>query len=223
MENLPNHEGLFEGLGLFFPALPQRVSEKISTPAVASEQPPDIARLTARMAAHDEPAYRQFYGLYFNRLLRYLLVLTGGREDAARDALQATMPRIVRHVRRFDTEEVFWSWLTVLARSSVVDSERKRKRYLALLERFFQSGQPAGPSANSDANGRFMFLLEKNLAALPPEDRNLIERKYFESDSVREIAMEVGATEKAVESRLVRIRRQLKKSILEELKNETGT
>lgn len=223
MENLPNNEGLLGSLGLFFPALPQGVSEKISRPAVASEQPPDIARLTTRMAAHDESAYRQFYDLYFNRLLRYLLVLTGGREHAARDALQATMPRIVRHVRRFDSEEVFWSWLTVLARSSVVDSERKRKRYLTLLERFFQSGQPASPSANSDADGRFMLLLEKNLAALPPEDRNLIERKYFESDSVREIARESGATEKAVESRLVRIRRWLKESILEELKNETGT
>lgn len=223
VENLPNHDGLFEGLGLFFPALPQSVSQKISTPAVVSEQSSDIARLTARMAACDESAYRQFYDLYFNRLLRYLLVLTGGREDAARDALQATMSRIVRHMRRFDSEEIFWSWLTVLARSSVVDSERKRKRYLALLERFFQSGQPAGPSVNSEADARFMLLLEKNLAALPSEDRNLIERKYFESDSVREIAREVGATEKAVESRLVRIRRQLKESILEELKNETGT
>ncbi len=222
MENLPNNEGLLESLGLFFPALPQGVSEKISRPAVASEQPPDIAVLTARMAAHDEPAYRQFYALYFDRLLRYLLVLTSGREDAARDALQATMPRIVRHVRRFDSEEIFWSWLTVLARSSVVDFERKRKRYLALLERFFESGQPAGPSANSDAEGRFMLLLEKNLAALSTEDRNLIERKYFESDSVREIARELGATEKAVESRLARIRRQLKEFILEELKNETG-
>ena len=220
MENLPNHEGLFEGLGLCFPALPQSVSPKISTPVVASEPPPDIARLTAHLAAHDESAYRQFYALYFNRLLRYLLVLTGGREDAARDALQATMPRIVRHVRRFDSDEVFWSWLTVLARSSVVDSERKRKRYLALLERFFQNGQPAGPSANSEADGRFMSLLEKNLAALPPEDRNLIECKYFESDSVRDIARELGATEKSVDSRLVRIRRQLKESILKELKCE---
>jgi RNA polymerase sigma-70 factor (ECF subfamily) len=222
VENLPNSEGLFEGLGLFFPALPQSVPQKISTPVVSSEKWPDIAALTARMARHDELAYRQFYDLYFNRLLRYLLVLTGGREDTARDALQATMPKIVRHVRRFDSDDVFWSWLTVLARNSVVDFERKRKRYLALLERFFESGQPAGLSANSDAEGRFIFLLEKNLAALPPEDRDLIERKYFESDSVREIARELGATEKAVDSRLVRIRRQLKESILEELKNETG-
>ena len=223
MENLPNHDGLFGGLGLFFPALPQSVSQKISRPVIVSGQPPDIAVLTGRMSVHDEAAYRQFYGLYFNRLLRYLLVLTGGREDAARDALQATMPRIVRHVRRFDSEEVFWSWLTVLARSSVVDAERKRKRHLTLLERFFRSGPPAGPEVNSEADGNFMFWLEKNLVTLPLEDRDLIERKYFASDSVREIARDLGATEKAVESRLVRIRRRLKESILEELKNETGS
>jgi DNA-directed RNA polymerase specialized sigma24 family protein len=48
----------------------------------------------------------------------------------------------------------------------------------------------------------------------------LIEEKYFEHRAVRDIAGELQATEKAVESKLSRIRRKLKESVLAEMKDE---
>ena len=191
--------------GLFFPPQPRSVPSTSLKAGSASETVTDIARLTSRMAAQDEAAYREFYELYFNRLLRYLLVLAGGREETARDVLQATLLRVVRHARRFESEEAFWSWLTVLARSSMVDSARKHKRYFALLDRFFQSRAPAPPGPDGEADDRLMSLLEKNLHMLSPEERALIERKYMKGESVREIAADDGVTEKAIESRLLRI------------------
>src|SRR5207245_760424 len=62
------------------------------------------------MAEADEDAYSMFHELYFHRLLRYLLVVTGGQEEAAREALQLALLRVVRHIRRFDLEEAFWCW-----------------------------------------------------------------------------------------------------------------
>lgn len=173
------------------------------------------------MARGDEAAYRQFYTLYFPRLLRYLLVLTEGNEAAAKEALQLTLLRVVRHIRTFDAESTFWSWLTVLARSSRVDEVRKRRRYLRFLDRFVQRERPAPSDPPADA--RLLALLEHNLTALPTEDRDLVERKYFGDQSVRDIADATGSTEKAVESRLVRIRRKLKDLILRQLKHETET
>jgi len=161
-----------------------------------------------------------FHELYFHRLLRYLFVVTGGREDAAREALQLALLRVVRHVRRFASEEAFWSWLTVLARSAVVDEERKRRRFLALLDRFFQRGQ-AEAGMDPDADARLQELLESNLEALPPDERELIQRKYFARESVKEIAADLDATEKAVESQLVRIRRKLKAGITAQLNDES--
>src|ERR1035438_7383860 len=105
----------------------------------AGETPPeplDVAALTRRMAEGDEPAYRTFYDAYFNRLSRYLLVVTAGNEDAAREALQSALVRVVRHIKVFPSDAVFWSWLTVLARSALNDQTRKRRRYLAFLARF---------------------------------------------------------------------------------------
>lgn len=180
----------------------------------------DIASLTARMAEGDEDAYRMFHELYFHRLRRYLLVVTGGREEAAREALQLGLLRVVRHVRRFDVEEVFWSWLTVLARSAVVDEERKRNRYLAFLGRFFRREQIEA-ATNVEADARLEELLRVNLNSLPWEERELIQRKYFARESVKAIAADLGATEKAIESQLVRIRRKLKADILTQLNHET--
>src|SRR5215469_8161218 len=56
---------------------------------------PDIPRLTAEMSCGNERAYKDFYKLYFDRLLRYLLVVTQD-EEQAREALQATLLRVAR-------------------------------------------------------------------------------------------------------------------------------
>ncbi len=180
-----------------------------------------MAALTRRMAAGDELAYRTFYDAYFNRLSRYLLVVTAGDEDAAREALQAALVRVVRHIKVFPSDAIFWSWLTVLARSALSDQSRKRRRYLAFLDRFtwHTRAQQAAP-ADPETDARLGILLETSLGALPFDERRLLEAKYFERRSVREIAGDLGLSEKAVDSRLVRIRQKLKNAILEALKRE---
>jgi RNA polymerase sigma-70 factor (ECF subfamily) len=181
----------------------------------------DIAVLTRAMAAGNETAYRIFYDAYFDRLLRYLLVVTGGNEDAAGEVLQLALVRVVRHVKAFETEEKFWSWLTVLARSALADESRKRRRYFAFLERFTRQ-QETRPAAmdNGEADECLRALLEGKLTALPVDERQLVEQKYILRRSVREIADGQQTTEKAVESRLSRVRQKLKDAVLAELKNE---
>jgi RNA polymerase sigma-70 factor, ECF subfamily len=200
-------------------------------PAVAATPPADehpaaaldIAGLTRRMAEGDESAYRPFYDAYFHRLSRYLLVVTSGDEDAAREALQATLVRVVRHIKPFPDESVFWSWLTILARSALSDQTRKRRRYLACLDRFRQHAHiQHAVRDDGDSDARLLASLDRGLAALPEEERELVEQKYFARQSVREIAAELQASEKAVESRLVRIRRKLKEAVLDELRHESS-
>ncbi|SRR6266511_2509736 len=128
--------------------------------------------------------------------------------------------RVVRHIKKFGSESALWSWLTVLARSSVVDEQRKRIRYLALLDRFFHAQSVATSANESDADVQLLKLLEKHVAELPPDEREVIERKYFAGGSVREIAGELQTTEKAIESRLTRIRRKLKDAVLAQLARE---
>jgi len=183
----------------------------------------DVTALTREMAAGDEAAYRAFYELYFERLSRYLLVVARGDEEAAREALQGALVRVVRHIKVFTDEAAFWSWLTVLARSAFSDQSRRRRRYLSFLQRFtLRAPEPAAPE-ESGTEERLLELLGSALADLPSEERDLLQRKYFARQSVADIAASLQTSEKAVESRLVRLRRKLKAALLERLKNERAT
>ena len=176
------------------------------------------------MVAGDEAAYRDFYHAYVDRLSRYLLVLTAGNEDAAREALQETFRRVVRHVRVFSDEAVFWSWLTVLARSARSDQGRQRRRYRAFLDRFTrQAAIDQMASRDEKRMEDLHLLLEPALAGLPADERMLLELKYFEHHSVREMAERFQSNEKVIESRLSRVRQKLRSSVLAQLKHESNS
>lgn len=167
----------------------------------------------------DEMAYRIFYEAYFDRLLRYLLVVARGDEDAAREAVQLTLLRVVRHIKAFPDEAAFWSWLTVLARSALSDESRKRRRYFAFLERFTLHANTENAAGDAgEADDTLRGLLEGHLKGLPCDEQELMRQKYFEHQSVRDIARDLQTTEKAIESRLSRIRRKLKEAVLGALK-----
>ena len=168
-------------------------------------------------------AWRTFYDAYFDRLWRYLLVVAAGREDAAREALQGALVRAARHIKVFRDETVFWSWLTVLARSALADETRKRRRYFAFLDRFRRHANVQNDGAdNVEIENRLKTLLKDQVAALPPDERELVEQKYLARRAIHDMADDLQTTEKAVESRLSRVRKKLKDAVLAELKNENA-
>ena len=176
-----------------------------------------ITLLTRRLAAGEEEAFREFHGLYFDRLHRFLLGVTCGQEQEAQEALQETLLRLLRHRKVFHDEEVFWCWLKVVARNAAYDGQRKNRRYFAVLRSFFIGHRSQGREFVGD-DGRLGTLLEESLGELPPEDRVLLENKYLEGDTVRDLSAVAGVSEKAMESRLLRLRRQLRERILAKLR-----
>ncbi len=180
-----------------------------------------MGALTCRMTEGDEQAYRTFYDAYYPRLWRYLVVITEGNEDAATEALQSTLLRVVRYVKIFPDEASFWGWLTLLARTALSDQRRGLRRYLAFLDRFTRHTRVQDPfPTRLEGDAVLVSLLERNLSQLAAEERSLIEAKYFDGRSVRDIAHAFGTSEKAIESQLSRLRRKLKAGLLAGLSNE---
>ncbi len=180
--------------------------------------PPGVAEITRRLAAGDEAAFREFHARYFDRLHHFLLAVTRGQEHAARDALQETLLRVARHARVFDDEEVFWGWLKAVARNAARDGGRRHRRYLALLEKFSLFRPGPAPALRAAEDNRLPALLDETLAALDDADRRLITGKYLRGDTVAELAAQTGLTPKAVESRLLRLRRSLSGMLLQKLR-----
>jgi RNA polymerase sigma-70 factor (ECF subfamily) len=191
-----------------------RTAKDLAIPATA---PTDVALLTRRLAAHDEAAFREFHARYFDRLYQFLLIVARGQEHEAQEALQETLLRVVRYAREFETEEVFWDWLKAAARSAARDAGRKQRRYLNLLQNFALRWQIHAPRPSPGDDNPLSALLEESLDTLDPQDRRLIEGKYLDGETVRELSAQTGLTDKAVESRLVRLRRELRERLLRKL------
>jgi RNA polymerase sigma-70 factor, ECF subfamily len=192
----------------------------IATSAVeTSDKSAEVDRtgaLTRLLARGDEAAFREFHLVYFDRLYQFLLVVTRGNEHAAQEALQETLVRVARYVRVFENDQVFWSWLKCLARSAARDAGRKQHRYAAMLDRFTRLWRPA-PVERDIGKDLLQEKLADALDALEPVERHLIEQKYISGVSTKELAAETGLTEKAVDSRLLRLRRQLREKLLKGL------
>ena len=174
------------------------------------------ARLSARLVAGEEAAWTEFHAQTFDRLLRYLLAAAHGNEDAAREALQSAYVKCVRHVRRFATEEAMWAWLAQIARGCLIDLARRRSRYAALLGRLAEEPTPgdSAPVPRED-------LLAAGLAQLAPAERTLLDARYAADQPIAEIAAALGATPKAIESRLARIRNRLRAGLIRATRHES--
>ena len=123
-------DSIREGFGCWSGPEPIMGDKIIPLPDADAARIPDM---TTRMANGDEAAFKEFYECYCDRLFRYLLVLTRGNEELARDLLQITMAKVVRSQREFRIEAHLWNWLAAIARNSFVDALRRTRRAPQLL------------------------------------------------------------------------------------------
>ena len=179
----------------------------------------EITALTKGLASANEDSFRQFHHLYFDRLYQFLLVVARGQEHEAREALQETLVRVLKYAKVFDSEEVFWSWLKAVARSAARDAGRKEQRYAKLLQHFGSREPPATNPQGLESEPELEYVLHESLGELDSEDRRLIEAKYIAGNTIKELSLESGLTEKAVESRLLRLRRHLRERLLSKLRS----
>ena len=198
-------------------ALPLPGVKVVDADRSLQEERSEISILSRRLAAGEEAAFAEFHRLYFDKLYQFLLVVARGSGDEAREALQLTLLRVVRYAREFESEAAFWDWLKVLGRSAARDAGRKAQRYVELLRRFEHRFRDARTSASPNEGDVLRDHLEAVLEALEPMDRSLIEGKYIEEATVQELSARFGLSEKAVESRLVRLRRELRARLIKRL------
>jgi RNA polymerase sigma-70 factor (ECF subfamily) len=178
---------------------------------------PDIQALTRAVRSGDADAFSRFYDLCSFRLYKFLLVLAGGDENAAREVCQAVFIKLTKRFEVFEDEPALWAWLYVAAKNAFIDHCRTRQR----LNRFIPLDElEAEPTGRVDSEDRLGEILRETLAALPPGERELLQAAYVDKRPLRELADEAGQSYKAVESKLGRLRQKLKEQLLKNLRHE---
>jgi RNA polymerase sigma factor (sigma-70 family) len=167
--------------------------------------------LTTGLARGDDVAWAEFHREYGPGLFRHLLAATRGDYDLASDALQQAYLRVARHARACDSPQMFSAWLQLVARSALNDCRRRRLSFWKLLQR--RTSEPDPVSNASAEEDRLFALLDAALAAIDPDDRALLEAKYFSGSDVRSLADKLALSPKAVESRLTRARADLRRHL----------
>jgi RNA polymerase sigma factor (sigma-70 family) len=187
----------------------------VVSPTVPIAPSPPLHVLTTALARGDDVAWAQFHREYGPALFRQLLAATHGDHDLASEALQRAYLRLARHVRPCDSEPMFRGWLRLIARSALHDCWRRRRSFWQLLNRHAAEPPPGPNDAGALAEEeRLQSALDAALAGLEPDDRALLEAKYFAGQNVRTIAEELGVSPKAVESRLTRARAELRRHLI---------
>jgi len=168
----------------------------------------------------DESAFEEFYERFSGRLYGLLLFLTSGREEVAREIIQITMIKAARKFRVFQREAALWAWLSQVARNSLVDYLREQSRLPnpVTIDLLASSVAAAG-----GVEEELLEWLECGLDKLDEEERVLVESVYFQRRRQKDLADESGSTQKAIESKLDRIRAKLRQFILQRIKNEQRT
>ena len=172
-----------------------------------------VSVLTLQLQRGDDAAWAQFHRDYGPGIFRHLLAATRGDHDLASEALQQTYLRVARSVRTCESDAVFVGWLRVVARSVLLDCWRRRRSFWQMLQR--RHADPSAEAAlSSEEEDRILACLDGVLAALEPDDRALLEAKYFSGDDVRTLADKLMISPKAAESRLTRARAQLRQRLI---------
>jgi RNA polymerase sigma-70 factor, ECF subfamily len=185
-------------------------------PASGASHPGD-AQLIAAMLAGDERAFRAFFDAYFPRVYRFALLRLGGDDDVAKEVVQATLIKAMRHLAGYRREAALFSWLCQICRRQIVDHVRAREReakYVVLLD-----GSAAAraildlveaPAADEPQHvydtAESCRLVRSVLDALPGRYGQVLELKYIDGRTVEEIGEALGIGQTAAQSMLARAR-----------------
>ena len=163
----------------------------------ASQQ--DEAALIARIRAGDQSAmgdlYDRYSGVVYGVALRVL-----GNTSAAEDVLQEVFLQLWRNPQAFDPDRGRLApWLAVIARNRAIDVLRKRP----MEEDIDELPISTGVNLEDEAAERLaMAKVRGALAALPQEQRKLLEMAFFEGMTHSEIAAKTGEPLGTVKTRI---------------------
>jgi RNA polymerase sigma factor (sigma-70 family) len=180
----------------------------ISLVTAADSAPSSESDLVARLKLGDEDAAHEFFDRYSTRIRRFIASSLGAEAEAD-DILQETFIALADALPFFRGESSLFTFACAIAHRKVLSFVRTNARRARLLRA--APIDDNSPPSEADAHPEF----RRALGELRPEYREVLILKYVEEVGVTEIASILRLSEHAVESRLARARKTLRKKLEE--------
>jgi RNA polymerase sigma-70 factor (ECF subfamily) len=177
----------------------------------------DDRDLVRRMLTGEQRAFDAFFNAYFDRLYRFAILRVKNDPQIAEDAVQQTLCRAVEKLEHFRGEAALFTWLCQICRNVIVDMFRANNWSRSTPVPFEDSDEiraalesiaalPADDPQDLFLNEQVKRLVQAVLDYLPRRYGDILEWKYIQGLSVKEIAARLEIAPKAAESMLNRAR-----------------
>jgi len=176
-------------------------------------------RLLIAAAQKDPARFTELYEENFERVYAFVsrrVHLRADAEDLTAEVFQHAFEKLPRFEWR---GAPFAAWLYRIAANAVADRWQKMSR---------ESGGPAAeiPSVEFDDSeiekSQWRAQLFRNVASLPEDQRRVIEMRFAEEKSIREIAKELGRSMGAVKQLQFRAYQKLREQVYGKARARTG-
>lgn len=175
-------------------------------------------KLVKQLLRGDAQAFDRFFDENFARLYRFALTRLSDDPDAAREVAQITLTRALRKLRTYRAESALFTWLCAICRNETSDWLAKQGRYrehIVLTEDFaevqaavdsFRAPEQMSPDRHY-RRVELLRLIQVALDKLPAHYGDVLEWKYIEGHSIKEISARLGIGPEATQSLLARAKR----------------
>ena len=175
-------------------------------------------KLVKRLLDGDERAFAQFFDENFARLYRFALTRLSDDPDAAREVAQIALTRAIRKLHTYRAESALFTWLCAICRNETSDWLARQGRYrehIVLTEDYpeiqaavdsFKVPEQMSPERHY-RRVELLRLIQVALDKLPAKYGDVLEWKYIEGRSIREISVRLDIGAEATQSLLARAKR----------------
>jgi RNA polymerase sigma-70 factor (ECF subfamily) len=179
--------------------------------------------LSRRILSGDEQAFRALFAQFFPRLYRFALARLDGNREQARELVQLTFCKAFEGLDSYRGESSLYGWFCQICRNTIADwgrAQRHEPEYPtgveeATLEEILESLRaPIGDEPDNRLwRAELVRLIQAALDCLPGQYGEVLEWKYVDGLSVKEIGDRLAIGPKAAESCLTRARAAFREAI----------
>lgn len=174
--------------------------------------------------------YRSFeigYKIFGLPLMKFLVKKMGGDKEAAEEVFSQTIEAGLKGWYTFENKSSFFTWICRIGLNKIADYYRDQinQRSKIIVPFFGELANikdshlnPEEKTVLEDIRGK----LRECLDMLPPDKRQLLQFRYWEEMTLKEIATFMGTTERAIEGRLYRARLELRAIVVDKYPDLTS-
>lgn len=169
------------------------------------------------IAAQKDPKhFRVLYEANYEAIFRFLYRKTND-EALATDLTAQTFVKALTNIHKFEYKGFpFSAWLYKIASNEFLKYYRKHKKMpvYSLEEETARKLTNFSDEQADERQEERIFQLKKALETLKPKDMQMIELRFFEDKSFKEISFILETTESAAKMRTYRILEKIKESVI---------